>query len=252
LKADVNKPFIGALHSTTLCCGATINSTPFYRAATAADVEVLKLMLASGAKVEWSPTEVKPKDGEARLRRPNPNVGKTPIMAALKGGLGAPFAAGPGFARLVAPPFREPGSRDPLEAVKLLLAAGADPNAKAPDGSTPLHQAVQERQVAIIRALVASGAKLDAVNKDNMTPLLLAEKPKPPSALEMMDVQYRPKSDSKEEVVAALRELMHLGPNDPAPVPPPAAVPTGKKEGGDKDKKEAKNNPEAAAAVSEQ
>ncbi len=58
LKADVNKPFIGALHSTTLCCGATINSTPFYRAATAADVEVLKLMLASGAKLEWSPTDV--------------------------------------------------------------------------------------------------------------------------------------------------------------------------------------------------
>jgi len=250
LKADVNKPFIGALHSTTLCCGATINSTPFYRAATAADVEVLKLMLASGAKVEWSPTDVKPKDGEARLRRPNPNAGKTPIMAALKGGMGAPFAAGPGFARLVAPPFREPGSRDPVEAVKLLLAAGANPNAKAPDGSTPLHQAVQEKQVAIIRELVAAGAKLDAVNKDNMTPLLLAEKPKPPSALEMMDVQYHPKTDSKEEVVAALRELMHLGPNDPAPVPPPAAVPAGKKEGGDKDKKEAKNNPEAA--VSEQ
>ena len=48
LNADVNKPFIGALHSTTLCCGASINSSPFYRAATAADVEVLKLLLAHG------------------------------------------------------------------------------------------------------------------------------------------------------------------------------------------------------------
>ena len=47
LNADVNKPFVGALHSTTLCCGAAINSSPFYRAATAADVEVLKLMLAA-------------------------------------------------------------------------------------------------------------------------------------------------------------------------------------------------------------
>jgi len=251
LKADVNKPFIGALHSTTLCCGATINSTPFYRAASAADVEVLKLMVADGAKLEWSPTDVKPKDGEARLRRPNPNVGKTPLMAALKGGLGAPFAAGPGFSRLVAPPFREPGSRDPLEAVKLLLAAGADPNAKAPDGSTPLHLAVQEQQVAIIRELAAAGGKLDAVNKDNLTPLLLAEKPKKPNPLEMMDVEYRPKKDSRDEVVAALRELMHLGPNDPAPVPPPAAVPSGKKETGDKDK-QAKNTTEASAAISEQ
>jgi len=257
LKADVNKPFIGALHSTTLCCGATINSTPFYRAATAADVEVLKLMLADGAKLEWSPTDVKPKDGEARLRRPNPNVGKTPVMAALKGGTGAPFAAGPGFNRLGPPPFREPGSRDPLEALKLLLAAGANPNAKAADGSTPLHQAVQEQQVAIIRALAAAGGKLDAVNKDNLTPLLLAEKPKVPNPNEMVDLDaYRPKHDSKEEVIAALRDLMHLGPNDPAPVPPPAAAPTKKDAGakdGAKDKdKEAKNTPEAVAAISEQ
>ena len=28
-------------------------------------------------------------------------------------------------------------------------------------------------------------------------------------------------SVSREQVIATLRELMHLGPNDPAPVPPP-------------------------------
>ena len=81
LGADVNKPFVGALHSTTLCCGASINSSPFYRAATAADVEVLKLMLAKGAKIEWSPSEVKPKDGKARWppeseRRPDAHHGR--------------------------------------------------------------------------------------------------------------------------------------------------------------------------------
>src|SRR5579863_4796733 len=92
LNADVNKPFVGALHSTTLCCGASINSSPFYRAATAADVEVLKLMLAihtpnGGAKLEWTPSEVKPKDGKPA--RPNPNAGRTPLMVAIKGGMGA-------------------------------------------------------------------------------------------------------------------------------------------------------------------
>jgi ankyrin repeat protein len=254
LNADVNKPFIGALHSTTLCCGAAINSTPFYRAATAADVEVLKLMIAHKAQLEWSPTDIKSKDGEARLRRPNPNVGKTPIMAAMKGGLGNPFAAGPGFTRLGPAPFREESDRTPVEALKVLLAAGANPNVKAPDGTTPLHQAVQLRQVAMIRALVAAGAKLDAVNKDNLTPLLAAEKLKTMTPAEFavslgMDADaYQPKRDSRDEVVAALRDLMHLGPNDPAPVPPPAAAPTGKKTTGDKDK-EAK--PEAVAAVGE-
>src|SRR6266446_4337212 len=94
LGADVNKPFVGALHSTTLCCGASINGSPFYRAASAADVEVLKLMVAKGAQIEWSPTEVKPKDGKGPAR-PNPNIGRTPVMAALKGGQGAPIAGGP-------------------------------------------------------------------------------------------------------------------------------------------------------------
>ncbi|MBV9744829.1 MAG: ankyrin repeat domain-containing protein, partial [Acidobacteriia bacterium] len=156
LGADVNKPFTGALHSTTLCCGVNINSSPFYRAATAADVEVLKLMLEHGAKLEWSPPEIKPKDGKKLGPGANANAGRTPLMAAIKnGGLGAPIAGGPGFTRTIPPPFREPGNRDRLEAIKVLLAAGADPNAKAPDGSTPLHQAVDEQQVGIIRALAA-------------------------------------------------------------------------------------------------
>ncbi len=232
LGADVNKPFVGALHSTTLCCGASVNSSPFYRAAMAADVEVLKLMLAKGAQIEWSPTEIKAKGGKPAARGLNGNVGKTPVMMALKGGLGASFAAGPGFDRMVAPPFREPGSRDPLEALKLLLAAGADPNAKAPDGSTPLHQAVEEQQVAIIRALVAGGAKLDAVNKDNLTPLLLAEKPKKkdPNAMGDNPEAYHRRKDSRADVVASLRELMHLGPNDPAPQPPPLPPAADKKD----------------------
>jgi len=242
LNADVNKPFIGALHSTTLCCGESINSSPFYRAATAADIDVLKLMLAHGAKIEWSPSEVKPKTGKPG--RPNPNIGKTPLMAALKGGNGAPIAGGPGFTRIGAPQYREPGTRDPLAALNLLLAAGADPNVKAPDGSTPLHQAVQEEQVPMIRALAAAGGKLDAVNKDNLTPLLLAEKPKKPDPLDMGDQDiYRRPRNSKEEVISALRELMHLGPNDPAPQPPPAPKPA--------NDKEPKKGPDTAAVTSE-
>jgi hypothetical protein len=248
LGADVNKPFVGALHSTTLCCGASINSSPFYRAATAADVEVLKLLLAKGAQIEWSPSEIKPKDGKpAAPGRPNPNIGKTPLMAAVKGGQGASIAGGPGFTRIGPPEFREPGSRDPLEALNMLLAAGANPNAKAADGNTPLHLAVQESHVGMIRALAAAGGKLDAVNKDNLTPLLLAEKPKKPDPLDMGDLDvYKPKRNSKEEVIAVLRELMHLGPNDPAPQPPPLP-PTDKKDDKKSDDKEKSTT--AAAAV---
>ena len=42
---------------------------------------------------------------------------------ALVGGRGAAFAAGPGFERLLAPPFREASNRDPGDALKVLLEA---------------------------------------------------------------------------------------------------------------------------------
>jgi ankyrin repeat protein len=225
--ADPNRAFTGQLHSSTLCCGEEINASPFYRAAVAADVEALKLMLKHGADVEWSPRPVKKpgNDEEGGGGRGNANVGRTPVLVAINGGRGAAFAAGPGFERLGPPPFREASNREPVEAVKVLLAAGADPNVKAPDGSTPLHQAVTARQVPIIRALVAGGAKLDAVNKDNLTPLQLAEKPEPPPppGNNTDSRAYRPKRNTREEVIAAVRELMGLGPNDPTPLPPPVA-----------------------------
>jgi ankyrin repeat protein len=225
--ADPDKAYVGQIHNTALCCSEEQNASPFYRAAIASDVEVLKLMIQHGAKLEWSPTEVKKKkdgdDAGGGGGRGNGNVGKTPAMVAMTGGRGAAFAAGPGFERLIAPPFREPGSRDAGEALKVLLDAGADANAKSPDGASLLHQAVTARRIDIIRALVAKGAKLDAVNKDNLTPLLLAEKPEPPPppGNNTDSRTWKPRRDSRDEVIATLRELMHLGPNDPAPVPPP-------------------------------
>jgi ankyrin repeat protein len=225
--ADPNKAFIGQIHNISLCCGEEHNASPFFRAAIASDVEVLKLMIKHGAKLEWSPSEVqKKKEGDAAGGaggRGNGNVGKTAAMMAMTGGRGAPFAAGPGFDRLIAPPYREPGSRDAGEALKVLLDAGADANAKSSDGATLLHQAVTARRVDVIRALVAAGAKLDAVNKDNLTPLLLAEKPEPPPppGNNTDSRTWKPRRDSRDQVIATVRELMHLGPNDPAPVPPP-------------------------------
>jgi ankyrin repeat protein len=236
LGADVNKPFVGGMHSTSMCCPPQIRSSPFYRAATAADVEVLKLLVEKGAKLEWTPAEIAPPpDAKGKGKGPAPGPGgangaQTALMMAMKGGGGPPIQGGPGYTRNGPPPFREPGSREPLEAAKILLAVGANPNAKAPDGSTPLHQAVQAQQVEMIRALAAAGGSLSAVNKDNLTPLLLAEKMLKDAAGKAAPVSTQGtgapvanqrKRDSLEDVVAALRDLMHLGPNDPAPQPPP-------------------------------
>jgi hypothetical protein len=72
---------------------------------------------------------------------------------------------------------------------------------------------------------VGAGARLDAVNQDNLTPLQLAEKPEPPPPPgNNTDARtWKPARDSREAVIAALREVMGLGPNDPTPQPPPAA-----------------------------
>jgi ankyrin repeat protein len=234
--ADPNKAFSGQLHSSTLCCSDEINASPFYRAAVAADVEALRLMITHGADVEWSPQPVKKagNDEDGGGGRGNANVGRTPVIVSINGGRGAAFAAGPGFERLGPPPFREASNREPIEAVKVLLAAGANPNVKTPDGSTPLHQAVTARQVPIIRELVTAGAKLDATNKDNLTPLQVAEKPEPPPPPgNNSDARvFRPKRNTREDVIAALRELMGLKPDDPTPVPPPVA--TDEKKGAEK------------------
>ena len=103
--------------------------------------------------------------------------------------------------------------------MKLLLAAGANPNAKAGDGSTPLHQAVQAQQVAMIRALATRVLRSTRSIRTISLRWRLAEKLKngPPEPVSVMGDPgaYRPKRDSREDVVAALRDLMHLGPNDP-------------------------------------
>ena len=144
------------------------------------------------------------------------------MMVAINGGRGAAFAAGPDSIVSDRRRSAKESNREPLDAIKVLLAAGANPNAKAPDGATPLHQAVTARQVAIIRALVAAGAKLDAVNKDNLTPLLLAEKPEPPPPPgNNNDSHVEPQARFARGRDRRAARADGAGPNDPAPVPPP-------------------------------
>ncbi len=78
----------------------TCNASPFYRAAIASDVEVIRLMLAKGAKVEWTPTEVKKEGTAERAAAPTgaasmPTSARRPLMVTLAGGRGAPFGGGP-------------------------------------------------------------------------------------------------------------------------------------------------------------
>jgi ankyrin repeat protein len=248
--ADPNKPFTGQFHSYSMPNSDRFDNSPFYRAAITCDVEALKLLLAHGADLNWFPTgPAAPAEGEeapvgGRGRGGNPNAGRTATMAAISGGRGPQMTGGPGYLRSGgAIPYREPGSRKPADAFALLLKAGANPNAKTPDGSTLLHQVAQAGNLDMIRTLAAAGAKLDEPNKDGLTALDVAEGKQPANA-----PARGPRGGAAgaaggggggggargrggrgggngQEVAKLLRELMGLPPAPPAPAAPagPAA-----------------------------
>jgi ankyrin repeat protein len=207
--ADPNKVFVGQLHSASMCCDTKGKGTPFYRAAIAADVEAMKLMIARGADLEWTPKSDETDDGAV----PPPgggNVGKTPLMVAMNGGKGVGMAGGPGDIREGAkPPFREVSNRSPVDAVKVLLEAGANANAVTPAGDSALHLAAFDGKLDIVRALAEGGADLNLKDGAGKTALEVvsaqAPRPPPPTAGALV-TDDRPAQPA--EVAALLRELM--------------------------------------------
>ncbi len=207
--ADPNKPFAGQLHSASMCCDTKGSGTPFFRAAVASDVEAMKLMIAHGADLEWTP-----KPAEAGAAPPGPGgktAGKTPLMVTMNGGKGVGMAGGPGDIREGAkPPFREESDREPLDAVNLLIKAGANVNAKTPDGDSVLHLAATEGKLEVVRALAMGGADLRIKNSKGKTPLQVveAQDPRPPGPTAGALVQTE-KPAQPAEVAALLKELMN-------------------------------------------
>ena len=55
-----------------------------------------------------------------------------------------------------------------------LVAAGADPNSRDDDGSTPLHSAAASGSVEHVRRLLAAGANPNVANVAGLSPLSLA------------------------------------------------------------------------------
>lgn len=58
------------------------------------------------------------------------------------------------------------GAKDPIQTLRYLLLKGANANAAMNDGTSPLHMAVGNADVACVRELLAHGARLDARTND--------------------------------------------------------------------------------------
>jgi ankyrin repeat protein len=251
--ADPNKAFTGQLHSTSMPNSDRFDNTPFYRAAITADVEALKVLVAHGADLEKTPVVVagaaapppaEDDDAVGGRGRGNPNAGRTALMVTMNGGRGPGMTGGPGLLREggALPPYREQGSRKPIDAFTVLLKAGANPNATAPDGNTMVHLAAQAANLDMIRALDEAGAKLDTPNKDGLTALDVAEGKQPAGAAARGGRGAAPPrgggggargrggrggGTSPQDVAKLLRELMGLPPAPPTPVEPAPAAPAG-------------------------
>ena len=216
--ADPNKTFTGQFHSYSMPNTDRFDNSPFFRAAIAADVEALKLLIAHGADVTQTPPGPATPPADAAQTPPaargriNPNAGRPAAMAAMTGGRGPAMTGGPGYIRDGAAPYREPGSRKPEEALALLLSAGANPDAKSPDGTTLLHQAAQIGNLEMIRALANARADFRQTNADGKTALDVVEAP--PAAAGRGGAPAGPaarrRGASREEVAGLLRELMGL------------------------------------------
>jgi ankyrin repeat protein len=232
--ADPNKHFEGQMHSWSMPNSDRFDNTPLYKAAIAADVEALKVLIAHGADLEQTPFVPEPEptaenaDGgdngdddsapPAGRGRGNPNAGKTPVMVAMTGGRAPGMTGGPAYIREGEAPYREPGARNAEEAFALLIASGADPNAKDADGLPLLHQVTRAGNLGMIRALADAGVDFTQTNADGQTALQVAEAPAPAGrggrrgGGPPFGGRGGGRGASRQEVAGLLRELMGLPP----------------------------------------
>lgn len=110
-------------------------ATPFLRAAQSGDVTLMKLLLAHGA---------------------DPKIPTAHNVTALAAASGIGWVEGVTY---------EWSPEENLEAVKMCLDLGIDPNMADEDGRTALHGAAHKGRDKVIQALVDHGAKLDAHDK---------------------------------------------------------------------------------------
>jgi len=153
-------------------------ATPFWRAAYAADVAAMKLLVQHGADPSIPTMKLFARRGP---EDPAAGVDKTGLPPIPIGGPNASplhAAAGPGYALGFAGNSHHVAPAGMLPAVKYLVEElGADVNALDADGNTIVHHAASRGDTEMIRFLVSKGADVKKVNRSGQTTIDVANGP---------------------------------------------------------------------------
>ena len=154
-------------------------ATPFWRAAYAADVDAMKLLVAHGADINIPTmrTPGRPRTGDGQ-RDAKDVSGLPPVPV---GGPGVPpllAAAGVGYGEGFAANSHRSAPGGMLNAVKYLVEVlHVDVNARDHDGNTALHDAAARGDNEMILYLVSKGADVKAVSREGKTVADMANGP---------------------------------------------------------------------------
>jgi len=134
-----------------------VGSTPYLLAAKFLEPEIMRTLIAGGA--------------DLKITMPN---GATPLM--LAAGMGTSFEESRRGINVIDFGKVEPESQV-LEAVKTMLALGADVNAANQAGDTALHTSAAWGHDAVVQFLADHGAEINTKNKAGLTPLAVVSAP---------------------------------------------------------------------------
>jgi ankyrin repeat protein len=158
-----------------------VGATPFWRAAYAADIEAMKLLVANGADPHLPtarPAGRTTRGVQGQLQTVSDSSGRPPVPV---GGPGIPplqAAAGWGYGDGFAGNAHRFAPSGMMAAVKYLVEEiGADVNAEDYDGNTALHQAAARGDVEMILYLVSKGADPRIINRDGQSTADMANGP---------------------------------------------------------------------------
>ncbi|MGH9219806.1 MAG: ankyrin repeat domain-containing protein [Vicinamibacterales bacterium] len=153
-------------------------ATPLWRAAYAADVAAMKLLVAHGADPAIPTMKMFSRRGPEDPVAGADKSGLPPLPIGGPGATPLHAAAGPGYAMGFAGNSHHVAPTGMLAAVKYLVEElGADVNAVDHDGNSVVHNAASRGDTEMVRYLVSRGADVKKINRSGQTTIDVANGP---------------------------------------------------------------------------